>query len=144
MASISILFTNFTTGASSTLSVNVVSDVSSLTSSKLPSKSLSLKLAKLCTLSAKDSSIQRLSLSSSTSTVSIDRRELKAMASIASTRVGSLSATNKRWPRLKIGRALNLRTIFSSTKSLGIMSLSMVLKSNKGSPKDSDSSTAMA
>ena len=71
--------------------------------------------------------------------VSIDSRELKAIASIASTRVGSLSATNRRCPRLKSGKALNLRTIFSSTKSFGITSTFNASRSNRGSPKAWDS-----
>ena len=139
MASTNILLTNFTTGASSTPSLSLVSPSSSSLSLKPIFKSLSEKLSKLCMVSAYRFSIRLLSLSSSTTTVSIDRRELKAIASMASIRVGSLNATNKRCPRLNSGRALNLRTIFSSTKSFGMTSELRASRSNKGSPNACDS-----
>ena len=140
MASTNILLTNFTTGASSTPSLSVVSpsSVSSSGFSKPTFKSLSEKLPKLCMVSAYTLSIRFFSLLSSTTIVSTDRRELKAIASMASTRVGSLSATNSLCPRLNSGSALNLRTIFSSTKSLGIVSVLRASRSNKGSPKACD------
>ena len=136
MASINNLFTNFTMGASSTAgpsSSSVLLELvrSSVSSSKsMPS---SLKLAKLLA-PAYNFSIKRCNLSSSTTTVSMFNLLLNRIASIASTRVGSLIATDKRFPRLKIGRTVNCRIIFSSTISLGIAELSSASRSNKGSP----------
>ena len=135
MASIKSLLTNLTIGASSAAgaSSSLSPALSILSVSRSKSMPSSLKLAKL-SAATNSFSISRWSLSSSTTTVSTLSLLLKRIASMASTRVGSLMAIERRLPRLKIGRIENWRTIFSSTISRGIASLSSASRSNSGSP----------
>ncbi len=141
MASNKILLMYLTIGASSSEDVDVPESFL-LGSSSPPvisrfSRSSSRPSIILLLLPSSIFSISLTSRSSSTMTVSTLSPVLKRMASMASRRVGSPIATNKRLPRLKIGSALYCLTIFSSICSLGISSKSNASKSNKGSPNSS-------
>ncbi len=142
MASSKTLLTYLTIGASSspepTIPLSFLSSSSPPLISKFSRSSSKPSIEALLLLSS-IFSIILLSFSSSATTVSMFRPVLKRTASMASKRVGSPIATNKRLPRLKNGNRLYWRTIFSSICSLGSCSISTASISINGSPNSSAS-----